>query len=849
MIIEQLKLANIGRHEDLVIDSAVPIVGILGSNGSGKSTVLDALQFALTGETRDNLDTYVRNFTGNGSVYCRFRKNGRVGEIYRQIGKQSKRSLKWEGKEINSAKDINKAMSDIMGSDCRAVASAIFVNQGMLHKILFSKAEERKSFFVELVNMAYCERREKLLAGHLGRLQATMPDLSGLKDAAATERDQACAVFDAKKLEFEQLPDRSEYGIIVDHQLDTESRLVMIEKDRIRWNTEAATRAQVLNALLVGLEGENLEEKLCRLDAQIEDLKAGISDINEDLTKRRTGFVSLTNYVRISNQIQQLSLDHQALGDAKARLLDGELDLSTLTSSRDALADQISKNDARNEKIRNWRDIKVKLDEAKARCAEWARHVQELTDTGRSKQHLEDLKSQRIENGLELRQLKSFAQVQSELIKCGMTGESQCTKCGLTVSDPELLSPASQARLAEQIRALEFSQTNVDTKVTELHQIWVDADQNTAAWKKLKDEHEKTLAGIGVWLKENPSPFVDGQDIGETLRKKVKLDEAVALIPEKQRQIVAILKEINQARTTLKACESAKELLPRKEEYTQEAIHELSNKLSGLRARLAGLEKAEQSIGAKTSLVTDAQNEINRLAKLEKQYEEELNRPIHEELKAIWIRLALNWYAVKSELQGQQSVRHEKRGQMNEAEATFQRANNRYQDVLTRIAANEKKVELVGKLRRVQDLLSVDGLPMTIVRHHFRHLTKFVQIALTKMESTFQIDLDPDNDLNFVFRRLDQDSSVTMDMEKLSGGQRVRLCVAFLMAVQQRLVRDVGLLVLDEVPFLDQQGVESMVVLLKDMAAKLAASEMQIWVVDHNPILEQAFSKTIHLKV
>ena len=87
-----------------------------------------------------------------------------------------------------------------------------------------------------------------------------------------------------------------------------------------------------------------------------------------------------------------------------------------------------------------------------------------------------------------------------------------------------------------------------------------------------------------------------------------------------------------------------------------------------------------------------------------------------------------------------------------------------------------------------------------------------------------------------------------MDQCKLSGGQRVRASVAFLLAVQSLVIPDVGLLMLDEPSMhLDQESQENLRDLISNLAESLRREEKQLVVVDHCPVLMPAFRRVITL--
>ena len=85
-------------------------------------------------------------------------------------------------------------------------------------------------------------------------------------------------------------------------------------------------------------------------------------------------------------------------------------------------------------------------------------------------------------------------------------------------------------------------------------------------------------------------------------------------------------------------------------------------------------------------------------------------------------------------------------------------------------------------------------------------------------------------------------------MSKMSGGQKVRLCIAFLLAVQRELVTEVGFQTFDEPStHLDEEGVERLCHLFQQLQELLNTAEHQIWVCDHNPVLESSFNRTMRL--
>ena len=137
---------------------------------------------------------------------------------------------------------------------------------------------------------------------------------------------------------------------------------------------------------------------------------------------------------------------------------------------------------------------------------------------------------------------------------------------------------------------------------------------------------------------------------------------------------------------------------------------------------------------------------------------------------------------------------------------------------------------------------------MSYMNAVFNSMTEDVQNMLSKMGANFTVFPDEERPLTYKFMRTDSADEYYMPQELLSGGQAVRLALALLIACQQTVLPDVGLLVLDEPSsHLDADGVDSLQDLFKSLSITLNSSDMQIFVVDHSEPLCGAFEKLIKL--
>jgi exonuclease SbcC len=278
---------------------------------------------------------------------------------------------------------------------------------------------------------------------------------------------------------------------------------------------------------------------------------------------------------------------------------------------------------------------------------------------------------------------------------------------------------------------------------------------------------------------------------------------------------------------------------------SDEKVAELKKEQDELVARI---EKGTQVSSVTAALQIDVGNVKSQLvhAKSELMDLEQKLSDIGPELKDV--NLPYEQESVEK-LKAQQVERNKIVALVEAAAKTVNEKELRLKEVEDKIAANQKKTDLIKSLKKVKEAFSRTGIPLAYVNHRFKQVLALAQDNLVSLDANFSVEPDPDNAVSFLFTRNDSDDTTAMPMSRLSGGQKVRLTVAFLMAVQQLIIPDVGLLILDEPSVhLDEEGVNSLCEMLISLSRKLRNTECQVWVCDHNTILEAAFSSFMRLK-
>ena len=169
-MIKDIKLHNFISHSDTTLTFNRGITIFVGHNGSGKSSIIDAITFALFGEhTRKSNKNLVQRGCQSSSVSLSFSIGAREYVAYRQIGSSGQStSAKFEliSDVNNAARSINNKriiisgerkqfgesmsaeIAKIVGMNYKKLRIAGIIQQGELNKIIETQPKE----FKELLN-------------------------------------------------------------------------------------------------------------------------------------------------------------------------------------------------------------------------------------------------------------------------------------------------------------------------------------------------------------------------------------------------------------------------------------------------------------------------------------------------------------------------------------------------------------------------------------------------------------------------------------------------------------------------------------------------------------------------
>ncbi|KLK87724.1 chromosome segregation protein SMC [Methanoculleus sediminis] len=221
MLLNKLRMRNFKRFRDQEIVFQDGITGIVGNNGTGKSSIVSAVLFALYGVQGTGLDGdyIVSSFAGPQDI-CEVRLDFSVGgneyAVVRRFKRRASSNLHEANLYLNqkllasSVQKVGQEVQRVVGMGPGDFRNTIYAGQKELLALLESRAGSRKDWFMQVLGIDYLKKdsmehlklivdaREGSCRELSGRLQEL--DAEGVRDRlAALRADLAGAEEEAEK--------------------------------------------------------------------------------------------------------------------------------------------------------------------------------------------------------------------------------------------------------------------------------------------------------------------------------------------------------------------------------------------------------------------------------------------------------------------------------------------------------------------------------------------------------------------------------------------------------------------------------------------------------------------------
>jgi exonuclease SbcC len=256
------------------------LVGVVGPIGSGKSSILDAMAFALYGKTptyeRDTR-SLIHQQLDQGHVELRFSVDGQVWRAARALRRRGQSGHQLErlasddvGAErleaVSGDGAVTERVTALLGMDFKTFCRSVLLAQNRFAEFLHARPAERDQVLKGVFGFERLDRAHEIAKA---RLAAAAAELEGI----AAERDR---IADAR----ERLPDAEAEERTTGERV---ARLAAIAPDVSRLEADAAGARTAIGAAdaamqeITGLTGElPALDEIERLSDEAEDAEAGI---------------------------------------------------------------------------------------------------------------------------------------------------------------------------------------------------------------------------------------------------------------------------------------------------------------------------------------------------------------------------------------------------------------------------------------------------------------------------------------------------------------------------------------------------------------------------------------------
>ncbi len=187
MILTKLSLKNFKKYKNFEIDFYDGLTGIIGKNGSGKSTIFEAILFALYGELKSKgSKELVKNVRANSKdeliVLLEFEFDNLDYKVIREFrGKNLNAIAKLYRNDeliVNGAKDVTRYIINMTKMTKDAFLNTLFASQKELTSLSSLDNEHRKKMIRKLLGLEKIDQIEKFLKESISDLNKEIKSFS-----------------------------------------------------------------------------------------------------------------------------------------------------------------------------------------------------------------------------------------------------------------------------------------------------------------------------------------------------------------------------------------------------------------------------------------------------------------------------------------------------------------------------------------------------------------------------------------------------------------------------------------------------------------------------------------------
>jgi DNA repair protein SbcC/Rad50 len=787
MVLKRIKLNNYRRFRSLELEFPENLIGIVGKNGVGKSSLLEAVGWALYG-TRivrtDKQDMRTQSMADNSvcSVELDFSYGGQDYRIVRKIkGKNAavEASLSRAGAadpEAVQERGVNEYINNLLKLDYQSFLVSVFARQKELAALSSMQPEERRRSLVRLIGIdAIDAARERVRqdrkeqSKYLDGLRAGLEDITVLEGRSRELNEKLSAQEqDVTRLETALQQKRDDLA-------KSKTQFEALSQLRDRYHALETRLARIQSQIQ---EAEKTCEKRRQEQPIIEQAEQEWQALQPTLAELESIRTTLTEWDQKALQHTRKEALAQNLAQVQKLLTDKEQRERELTAT-----------------VEQNHELEVKLVDIEKRVADLELDGDELRALlTQCSGQLDSAKR----NGLE------WTEKLQNLKKLGPQGK--CPTCTQSLQGHFQEAIAEIEDKIQTLREEYKEQKNRETTVQKQLQDW---DKNYRAGRQEKENVIKGLAGLQQVGKQLQALRQEKQSLQANVNDTKQQWQTVAAIeydPVKHQQLQQRFKEIQKLE---QKAGQLQERIARKASLAEEIL-QLQSMLETLRTSLRDLVSDQNALHFQEEVYLATKKEIENHGRVVEQAQSEL------------MRAREGAAACRQDLQTAQEAITANRQKRTQIDSLLE--STHYLELLD-VHFSRFRLELAGRIR-------------PLLAHRASDL-----LAMTSSGRYQHMELDEDYNIHVY------DGNKRFAIDRFSGGEQdlVNLCLRIAISqivADRRGGAPINFIVLDEV-FASQD--EDRKQLILSALARLSTQFRQMFMITHVEAIRDALPVILHI--
>ncbi len=873
MIIKSIKMENFISHQETEFPFPVGVLVIVGENGSGKSSIIDAIFYSLCGvQVRgDTVDDLIREGTKKARVNLLFEHNGIAYEIERVREKDVNpyALLKKNGSVVaRKQTPVSEEITRILGMDKEVIINSVFIRQGEITKLIDGTPSERKKTIAKLIGIEKLEKCYDKMRNVIDYFDKQLNDFDIINTKLQGEQESKTEL-DSEIEEITREIKNIKEDIVV-----AEDTFKKAEDEKTLWENKRKKHQELKNKKIKKEEQIlSTTEKINNLTTQVNDAKKAREKVAELEPQIRNIEIleryidNLRNKTHINETLERLHKEFEKVDQW----------LTILNTNKDKVKEFNEINESLSQKedeIENLRKVEKEFIELKK-------------DIESTQRKLTEYKGE-IEN-IEVKTLKILPKAEKkEKDKKIRELNSKIKDLEENLSNLISVNGAIEGRIKEiDNYLLKFRDSDecpvCSSELTPSHKQKVIKDFNKEKSGKTKEieENMENVSSLGK-MQDQFREHLDNVksldlDKYDELKEKyenseVQLKEFEMKRQEKGRAIEKLKLLEDESKKEKKRVE---ELKPRYNDYiaaekalkNERNIKEIQNKINEFNTNLNNIKEVDSKLTNQLKKIPEKpEEELIQLRKLKEEYivaKGDSQKLEKFEKDLINTEKILNDFISKSKkldseinsLGYDEELYEQVQKKNSEASSTLEKLKNsenlktveldkktqKLIELKQKISELLKQMESFEQIRnfkkilgKIRDAFSKDGLQKTIRKIFAPKITDFAKEYLESFNiNVSDISINEDLDISILGR------SGVLSINSISGGEKVAVAIILRLAIASILSSQISTIIMDEpTTHLDSQRRKELVEAMKSFK-KESHTIPQLIIVTHHKELEE----------